>query len=220
MTRKTVFLEWLRINFGLLIFALGLEETIFAGIGIAPWDMLAMGLSYRTHLSYGTIYACINLVILALDLVMREKIGFGTLFDAFLTGYYVDFWAFANPLSKMPNVFASIALLICGLFIMAVGQYFYMSASEGCGPRDAFLIGIGKRLSRLSIGTVQILIQASVFVLGWIAGGPVGIGTALSVVFMGVTMQIVFRILHFEPREIHHKGILQTCRILASDRGL
>lgn len=206
--------EWIRVNIGLLIFALGLEGTIFAAIGIAPWDMLTMGLSLRLHISYGTVYFIINVFVLLADLLMREKIGFGTLFDTFLTGYYVDFWAFLNPLPKMTNVVCSILLLLAGLFIMAVGQYFYMSAAEGCGPRDSFLVGIGKRFPRLPIGGVQILVQAIVFLLGWMAKGPIGIGTAISVFFMGTAMQIVFHLFHFEPRNVEQKSIITTLILL------
>ena len=44
--RKTIFLKWLQIAAGLLVFAFGVHLTIFANIGLAPWDCLGMGISY------------------------------------------------------------------------------------------------------------------------------------------------------------------------------
>ncbi len=214
--KKKIIKDWVRVLLGLFIFALGLQCTIRASIGIAPWDMLTMGLSWHTGFSYGSIYAFINIAVLVLDITMREPIGFGTLFDAFLTGHFVDFWASLPVPLKMPptgyGVFFSVLFLIAGLFIMALGQYFYMSAAQGCGPRDAFLIGIGKHLPMLPIGTVQIMIQAAIFIAGIIAGGPFGIGTAVSVFFMGGTMQIVFHALRFEPRSVKSYDLFETIK--------
>ena len=53
MKRKTVFRQWLRIVLGLLVFALGVHLTIFANIGLAPWDCLGMGIAKHTPLNYG-----------------------------------------------------------------------------------------------------------------------------------------------------------------------
>ena len=77
---KKYILKWIRVNAGLFVFAAGLYLTLHASIGIAPWDALCMGISGRTGVSYGTVFACINVIILATDIAMREPIGFGTLF--------------------------------------------------------------------------------------------------------------------------------------------
>ena len=53
MTRKTIINEWIRIALGLLVFALGVHLTIFANIGLAPWDCLGMGIARHTPLNYG-----------------------------------------------------------------------------------------------------------------------------------------------------------------------
>ena len=43
-----IFHEWLKIVLGLLVFAFGVHLTIYANIGLAPWDCLGMGISYHT----------------------------------------------------------------------------------------------------------------------------------------------------------------------------
>ena len=38
MNRKEIISGWLKIVFGLLVFALGVHLTIRADLGVAPWD--------------------------------------------------------------------------------------------------------------------------------------------------------------------------------------
>ena len=49
--RAKVVRQWLRIIFGLLVFAFGVHLTIFANIGLAPWDCLGMGIAKHTPLN-------------------------------------------------------------------------------------------------------------------------------------------------------------------------
>ena len=48
LTRKTILLQWLQIAAGLMVFAFGVHLTIFANIGLAPWDCLGMGIARHT----------------------------------------------------------------------------------------------------------------------------------------------------------------------------
>ena len=50
--RKTIMFGWLRIVAGLLVFAFGVHLTIYANIGLAPWDCLGMGVAKHTPLNY------------------------------------------------------------------------------------------------------------------------------------------------------------------------
>ena len=71
MNRKKVFLEWLQIVGGLLVFSFGVHLTIFANIGLAPWDCLGMGMSYHTPLNYGLSMTAIAVSMLAIDLLLH-----------------------------------------------------------------------------------------------------------------------------------------------------
>ena len=67
---------------GLFIFSAGEFLTIRANIGLSPWSCLSMGASYHLPLSYGTVHVCISLIIVLIDVLLGEKIGFGTILDA------------------------------------------------------------------------------------------------------------------------------------------
>ena len=214
MDRKKIFLQWLRIAAGLLVFAFGVHLTIFANIGLAPWDCLGMGIAKHTPLNYGLSMTCMAVVILGIDLLLKERIGYGTVIDALLTGNFVQMYNDLNPFPLNTNLWTGIALMTGGFVMMALGMWIYMKGEQCCGPRDALLVGLGKRVPKMPIGLVEILLWAVVLLAGWLLGGPVGVGTLISTLGAGVVLQCVYRIIRFEPRNIRHRDILQVTRML------
>ncbi len=211
-SRARILLKFLKTAFGLAVFAFGVRLTIAANIGLAPWDSFSMGIAYHTPLSYGTAHITISCIIVAIDLMMREKIGYGTILDAFLVGLFVDIYNNLGIVPVQSGVPLGIAVMIAGLFIMSLGQFIYMSTGQCCGPRDAFLVGLGKRLPKVPIGVVNTGILCVVLSIGWLLGAPIGIGTVISTFGMGVTMQIIFRLLKFEPRSVRHQSLFEVTR--------
>lgn len=216
MSKKTILLQWLQIAGGLLVFSFGVHLTIFANIGLAPWDCLGMGISYHTPLNYGLAMTLMAAAILLIDLGLRERIGFGTVIDALLTGNFVQLFNDLNPLPKNQNLWAGVVLMLTGFVFMALGMWIYMKAAQGCGPRDSLLVGLGKRMPRVPIGVVEILLWAVVLLIGWLLGGPVGIGTLISTVGAGAVMQGVYHLLRFEPRNVRHRDIAEIMKALLS----
>ncbi len=214
--KKNIFHEWLQIVLGLAVFAFGVHLTIFANIGLAPWDCLGMGIAAHTPLNYGLSMTAMSVIILVIDLLLKERIGYGTIIDALLTGNFVQFFNDLNPFTLNKGILTGILLMLSGFVFMAVGMWIYMRGQQGCGPRDSLLVGIGKRLSMLPIGFVQILIWSAVVLAGYLLGGPVGIGTLISTFGAGLVMQLVYSILHFEPRNLKQKDLFATTRVLLS----
>ena len=218
MSRNRIVLQWLRIVLGLLVFAFGVHLTIFANIGLAPWDCLGMGIARHTPLNYGLSMTAMSLLILGIDLLLKEKIGYGTVIDALLTGNFVQMFNDLNPFEENRSVPMGIVLMLAGFVFMALGMYIYMRGEQCCGPRDSLLVGIGKRLPRLPIGIVEILLWAAVLLAGWLLGGPVGIGTLISTFGAGLVMQLVYSLLRFEPRSLRHQDIVTVTKQLLIPR--
>ena len=214
MSRIRIFQQWLRIVLGLLVFSFGVHLTIFANIGLAPWDCLGMGIAQHTPLNYGRSMTVMALLILGIDLLLKEKIGYGTVIDALLTGNFVQMFNDLNPFEENRSTLLGVALMLAGFVFMALGMYIYMRAEQCCGPRDSLLVGLGKRLPRLPIGIVEVLLWAAVLLTGWLLGGPVGIGTLLSTFGAGLVMQLVYSLLRFEPRSLRHQDIVTVTRHL------
>lgn len=100
--------------------------------------------------------------------------------------------------------------MLFGFLFIALGMYVYMSAEMGYGPKDGLLIAIGKRMSKMPIGVVEILLFTLVTLFGWLLGGTVGIGTLISIFGAGTDMHLFYRLVNFEPRELKHKSIAET----------
>lgn len=205
--RVTLLLDCLRVVVGLFVFAAGVHLTIFANIGLAPWDSLGMGMSYHLPLNYGLSMTAMAVAILAIDLAMGEKVGLGTVIDALLTGNFVQLFNDLNPLPANESLVAGLAIMVCGFAVMAVGMKLYMEAGLGCGPRDALLVGLGRRLPHIPIGAVEIGLWSTVTLAGWLLGGPVGLGTLVAALGAGAVMQVVYDLIGFEPRDVTHRGL-------------
>jgi uncharacterized membrane protein YczE len=218
MKRKIVY-GWFQIVVGLFIFSFGVHLTIFANIGLAPWDCLGMGISYHTPLNYGISMTLIALCVLGVDLLLKEKIGFGTIIDALLTGNFVQFFNNVNPFPLNDNLWIGILIMLAGFVFMALGMAVYMKSEQCCGPRDALLVGLGKRMPKVPIGIVEVILWAVVLAIGWLLGGPVGIGTLISTFGAGLMMQLVYMVIRFEPRELKHKGVIEVSKMLFCNGG-
>ena len=214
-SQKTILLQWIQIVGGLAVFAFGVHLTIFANIGLAPWDCLGMGISYHTPLNYGLSMTMMAVIVLCIDLLLRERIGFGTIIDALITGNLVQLFNDLNPLPLNEGLWSGVLIMLLGFVFMALGMWIYMSAAQCCGPRDSLLVGLGKRLPRVPIGVVEILLWTAVVALGWLLGGPVGPGTLLGTFGAGLVMQLVYNVLRFDPRNIKNRDVFETARALA-----
>lgn len=212
--REIICRQWLQIVAGLLVFAFGVHLTIYANIGLAPWDCLGMGISYHTPLNYGISMTMIAVLALGVDLLLKERIGYGTIIDALLTGNFVQMFNDLNPLTENHSLWLGVAVMLMGFVFMALGMYVYMKAGQCCGPRDSLLVGVGKRFPKVPIGYVQIAMWAVVLLAGWLLGGPVGIGTLISTVGAGAVMQVVYNIIHFEPRHVRHRSVAEVTNAL------
>ncbi len=214
--KKKIMIGWLRIVLGLLVFAFGVHLTIFANIGLAPWDCLGMGISYHTPLNYGLSMTLIAVTVLIIDIVLKEKIGYGTIIDALLTGNFIQIFNNINPLPLNTNIWLGIVIMVIGFIFMALGMAIYMKSEQCCGPRDALLVGLGKRMPKIPIGIVEVALWAAVLLIGWLLGGPVGIGTLISTFGAGLVMQLVYSLMHFEPRKLNHRGVMEITKELVS----
>lgn len=205
--KESLWYKLLRASFGLVGYTVGLFLTIKANIGVGPWDVFALGLVKQLNITLGQATISISIVVVVIDLLIKERIGWGTLLDAILVGSVLDLIEQLLKIPEFDNIVISLIMMTIGLFIMAFFQFFYMSAGLCCGPRDTLLVGIGRLLPKLPIGAVLFGIEGIVLVIGWILGGQVGIGTVYCVVCTGGILQLVFNLIKFEPRDVIHQGL-------------
>ena len=88
-----------------------------------------------------------------------------------------------------------------------------MIASLGCGPRDSLLVGLTKRMKRIPIGAVSIALLGTATLIGWLLGGPVGIGTLICAFLQGPIMQLAFRTVRFDATTVHHQRLRDSVKV-------
>lgn len=197
----------------------GVYLTIQANIGAGPWDVLNLGISKSLGMLYGTASIAVSVTILVIDILLREPIGLAMFIDAFVVGKAVDFFNMIRAVPPAASLLTGIPVMIAGLVIMAYTQYTYMIASLGCGPRDTLLVGFAKRARRIPIGAVSIALLSLATLVGWLLGGPVGVGTLICAFCAGPIMQFAFHTVRFDATLLRHQRLRDSARVLFSRRG-
>jgi uncharacterized membrane protein YczE len=192
----------------------GVYLTIQANIGAGPWDVLNLGLAKSLGILYGTASVAVSYAILGIDVVLKGPIGIAMFIDAFVVGKSVDFFNRINLVPKCNSLVSGIIVMLIGLVIMAYTQYTYMSASLGCGPRDTLLVALAKRAKRIPIGVVSITLLSLATLVGWLLGGPVGIGTLICAFATGPIMQAAFSSVRFDATSVHHQHLADSVKVI------
>ncbi|MBO7359462.1 MAG: hypothetical protein J6U72_06540 [Clostridia bacterium] len=197
----------------LFVNGFGVYMTIQANIGAAPWDILNLGISKSLGILYGTASVAVSLTILLIDILLREPIGIAMFIDAVVVGKAVDFFNWIGAVPKCGSLFTGIPVMVVGLFIIAYTQFTYMKAALGCGPRDTLLVGVAKRLKKLPIGAVSIAILSAATLIGWLLGGPAGVGTLICAFATGPIMQFSFKTVRFDATKIKHQRLSDSIKV-------
>ena len=196
-----ILLNMLIAAVSLFVNGFGIYLTIQANIGAAPWDVLNLGLSKSLGILYGNASIAVSVTIIAMFI------------DAVVVGKAVDFFNWIHPVSPCQSLLTAIPVMIAGLFVLAYTQYTYMKASLGCGPRDTLMVGLAKRLRKLPIALVSIALLSTATFIGWLLGGPVGIGTIICAFGAGPVMQFAFRTVRFDATGIRHQRLKDSISV-------
>lgn len=201
---------------GLLIAAYGICMTVNSQLGISPWDVFAQGLAFKlsdiTGNTYtlGTLTRWIGWVVLVLAIVLKEKIGFGTIYDIMIVGSFINFYTDNGLVPEPESIVFKFILLIAGFVIWSFGVYFYMAAELGAGPRDSLMAALAKR--NIPVNIAKNAIEAVVFVIGWICGGTVGVGTVIAVFIMGYLLKFWFALFKFDLAKAENESLMDTAK--------
>ena len=215
-TAKAIVINMILAAVSLFVNGFGVYLTIQANIGAGPWDVLNLGLSKTLGILYGTASIAVSCTILGIDILLKEPIGIAMFIDAVVVGKSVDFFNHIQAVPSASSLLTGIPLMLVGLTIMAYTQFTYMIASLGCGPRDTLLVGVAKRVKKIPIGAVSIALLSLATLIGWLLGGPVGVGTLICAFCTGPIMQMAFRSVRFDATGIKHQRLTDSARVFFS----
>lgn len=173
---------------GIVILALGVALTVKANtIGVGSWDVLHIGLTNTLGLTIGTWSIIVGLIILAIDsLFMKRLPKIGTFLDMFLTGIFIDLFNFWIP--TVNGFFPQLIAFCAGLLLLGFGCGMYIVANLGVGPRDTLMLLFTKKLG-WRVGKARTIMEVTVAILGFLLGGPIGIGTVIMSFGLGPIVQ-------------------------------
>jgi uncharacterized protein len=198
VTRRRA-LAWARLLAGLWLFAAGVVLGLRSGLGVSPWDVLHDGIRQVTPLSFGAATVLVGVVLVAVALAAGIRPGPGTLANMVAIGAFADAMlatGIASDLDAGPPA-ARLAAVVAGVGLVALGTALYVGAGLGSGPRDSLMLAISAR-TRVRVGVVRALIEASALAVGWLLGGAAGAGTVLFAFGIGPAVELAFRLLRVE----------------------
>ena len=208
--------RFIRLIFGLFLYALGIVMTINANIGYAPWDVFHVGLANSVGLSIGVASILTGVVIVFISWLLGEKLGLGTILNMLLIGVFLDMIMALKVIPKLDHVVLGIFMMIGGLFVIALASYFYIGAAFGAGPRDSLMVALTRKTG-LSVGICRGSIELMAVVIGWRMGGKLGLGTILSALAIGFCVQMTFKWLKFDATSVRHETLDKTFRWKADE---
>lgn len=191
--------DFIRIQFGFILFGLAITLMIRGNIGTSAWAVLEVALAYKLGVSVGTMTVLMGFLVLGSAVAMREKMGWGTLANILSIGPWVDVWLSFVP-SVTGNLPVQVGMLLFAIFLMGLGSAIYIGVDAGAGPRDSLMLAI-KRTTGISIRASRAMIEVTVVTVGWLLGGPLGIGTLVYALLVGVSIQWGFKLFNVQPHK-------------------
>ena len=204
------------VTFGLVFAAYGVGLTVTAELGVSPWDVFRQGVALKlsellgTEVMMGTITQITAALVILVDIALKEKIGVATIIDTCIFGGALNFFLRHNML-PYPETFAvRFICMLLGYIIWGLGIYIYMKPALGAGPKDALFVIFAKR--KIPVAIAKNSIEAVVFVIGWVLGGTIGIGTVVAVFAMGYIIEFWFKVFSFDVTTVKNESIFETAR--------
>ena len=191
--------DFLVIQIGFALFGLSIATMIRSNLGTSPWAVLEVALSNLTGITPGRMSILVGFVVLLGALALHEKIGWGTLSNIVFIGLWEDLFLGMIP-SVENNLPFQGSMLLAAIFTMGIATAIYIGVDAGAGPRDSLMLAV-HRTTKLSIRLGRAIIEITVVAVGWILGGPLGVGTVIFAFLIGPAVQWAFKLFRVQPHK-------------------
>ncbi|RIK32382.1 MAG: hypothetical protein DCC56_00810 [Anaerolineae bacterium] len=187
------------IQIGFLLYGLALALIIRADLGTTTWLVFEIPLADIFKITIGRMTVFVGFTVLVLALAMREKVGWGTLGNILSIGPWLDLClSLLPPISG--NLVLQILFFFAGILVQGIATAVYIGVDAGAGPRDSMMLAI-HRVTGVSIRLARGALEALVVLVGWLLGGPLGIGTVVFALLIGPSVQWAFKLFNVRPHK-------------------
>jgi uncharacterized membrane protein YczE len=207
---NTFIRDFFVIQIGFALYGLSIALSLQANLGTNTWSVFEKALSDLSGLSVGTMSVIVAFLVLVIVLLLREKVGWGTLGNILSIGPWLDLFLYIIPPLK-GNFLLQLLMLLAAVFIQGIASAVYIGVNAGAGPRDSLMLAI-HRTTKLSLRMARGSVEFGVFIIGWLLGGPAGWGTLIFALLIGPAVQWAFKLFNVKP---HHQEETTEVIVLA-----
>ena len=181
---------------------IGCSLYVYCNFGSDAFNVLTQGVACVLNMQVGNAFYLTQAVLLLfIALVRKHYIGIGTLLGTFIIGAVMNIWALLlAPLLQAADVIVRLCCLSTAPFFIGFGIAFARRSGLGMVPNDIVPVIFHEWAKQLQFRTVRVVNDAVVVIIGFMLGGTVGIGTAISVVLTGPCIQLASSVLNGQFR--------------------
>jgi len=194
---NTFIRDFIVIQIGFLLYGLAIALIIRANLGTGTWVVLEVALANILGIQIGTMTVYMGFFVLFIALALREQVGWGTLGNILSIGPWLNLFLalIGTPEGSLP---LQIGMFFSGILVQGIATAVYIGVDAGAGPRDSLMLAI-QRTTGVSIRLARGAIEVIVVLIGWLLGGPLGIGTVVFALLIGPSVQWAFKLFKVQP---------------------
>lgn len=186
------------IQVGFMLYGLALSMIVRANLGTSTWLVLEVALAKILGVKIGTMSVYMGFVILIIALVLRERVGWGTLGNILSIGPWINLFLAIIP--EIDHLLLQIGIFLLAVLIQGIASAIYIGVDAGAGPRDSLMLAV-HRTTGVSIRVARGIVEVLVVSIGWLLGGPAGLGTVAFALLIGPSVQWAFKVFNVQPHK-------------------
>lgn len=183
---------------GVTIASLGVASVVKAGFGAFPITATNLSLSNMFGISVAMAGIIVEAVVILIAILLKEKIGIGTLINSFWGSICVDVFLQILPTSR---------LMILGMLLMPIGWKILGQVRLGDTSSNALMNGLCRKTNK-SVGLIRGIEEVTFMAIGFIGAREyVTLFTIVLSLFFGKFLDFIWKLLKYNPVEVEHMSI-------------
>ncbi|WP_434694716.1 hypothetical protein J3P89_15300 [Pseudomonas sp. Z1-14] len=162
---------------GVMLFSMGALFFIVSRLGTDPLDVFVIGLNGKLGVGIGACSAIFSIALLIWWAIWNKQWPpLSPFVTTTLTGLFIDLWLYMSLDHLLASSVGPYWLLAIGLGVCAYASALIIMSGIGIRVIDLLVITIMQKTG-CSFTLAKMLLEISIFLVGWSLGGPFGIGT-------------------------------------------
>lgn len=185
--------KWIEVFVGIIILTFGARLLLLSEIGVGGLDAVAIGLANLWGKKIGIMLILLSLILIGIGNILNRKLTIGPVITALVIGECYDLWgSVLFEYIALPRAQGWMGFIyILGLLIAPAGAAVYICSDISTGAIDYLMIAITKRY-QIAMKNSRIMLETLFVVVGYMVGGPIGMGTFGIMLFWGPILQVYY----------------------------